>query len=142
MSVIDRVGRKTLLLVGSVGMTVALGAVAQLFHSGRSSSSLLVLLIAFIFFFAISQGSVIWVYISEIFPTRVRSKGQGVGSSAHWIMNAVIAAAFPLIAARSKATPFFFFAGMMALQFVFVLLFFPETKGKTLEQIQLKLGIR
>lgn len=141
MSVIDRVGRKTLLLIGSVGMTVALAAVAEMFHSGRGSTSLLGLLIAFIFFFAISQGSVVWVYISEIFPTRVRSKGQGIGSSAHWIMNAVIAALFPLVAATSKAAPFLFFALMMAGQFVAVLFFFPETKGKSLEQIQANLRI-
>lgn len=141
MSVIDRVGRKVLLLIGSVGMAAALAAVAQLFHTGHGSTSLLGLLIAFIFFFAISQGSVVWVYISEIFPTSVRSKGQSVGSSAHWIMNATVAAAFPLVAAKSKAAPFLFFALMMAVQFVAVLFFFPETKGKTLEQIQSSLGL-
>lgn len=141
MSMIDKLGRKTLLLVGSVGMAVSLGGVARIFHAGRSSSALLGFLVAFICFFAISQGSVVWVYISEIFPTRVRSKGQGVGSSAHWIMNAVIAAIFPYIAARSRALPFAFFASMMALQFLLVLIFFPETKGKSLEQIQSKFGI-
>lgn len=141
MSMIDRIGRKTLLLIGSVGMAISLAGVARLFSNGRFSASLLGLLIAFIFFFAISQGSVVWVYISEIFPTRVRSKGQGVGSSAHWIMNATIAAMFPWVAARSRALPFAFFAGMMVIQFVVVLLFFPETKGRSLEQIQEKLGL-
>ncbi|MEO6817066.1 MAG: sugar porter family MFS transporter [Edaphobacter sp.] len=141
MSMIDKLGRKTLLLIGSVGMAVSLGGVARIFHAGTSSSSLLGFLVAFIFFFAISQGSVVWVYISEIFPTRVRSKGQGVGSSAHWIMNAVIAAIFPYVAARSRSLPFVFFAGMMALQFLLVLIFFPETKGKSLEQIQSKFSI-
>jgi MFS transporter, SP family, arabinose:H+ symporter len=139
MSIIDRLGRKTLLLIGSVGTAAALGGVAHIFQTGHASSSLLWLLIAFIFFFAISQGSVVWVYISEIFPNRVRSKGQSVGSSAHWVMNAVIAALFPIIAAHSKATPFVFFAAMMVLQFVLVLAFFPETKGKSLEQIQAQL---
>jgi MFS transporter, SP family, arabinose:H+ symporter len=141
MSMIDKLGRKTLLLIGSVGMSVSLAGVARIFHAGTFSSSLLWFLVAFIFFFAISQGSVVWVYISEIFPTRVRSKGQSVGSSAHWMMNAVIAAIFPYVAARSRALPFFFFAGMMALQFLLVLIFFPETKGKSLEQIQSKFDI-
>jgi len=115
--------------------------VAYIFHSGTHASALLGFLVGFIFFFAISQGSVVWVYISEVFPTRVRSKGQGVGSSAHWIMNALIAGVFPYIAARSRALPFVFFTAMMVLQFIVILAFFPETKGKSLEQIQRKLGI-
>jgi hypothetical protein len=99
------------------------------------------LLVCFIIFFAISQGSVIWVYIAEVFPSRVRSKGQSAGSSAHWIMNALIAGAFPFIAARSQAAPFVFFAVMMLLQFVIVLFLYPETKGSSLEQIQAQFGI-
>lgn len=141
LALIDKLGRKTLLLIGSVGTSIALAGVAWVFHTGTSQSSLLWLLIAFIFFFAISQGSVVWVYISEIFPTLVRSKGQSVGSSAHWIMNATIAAAFPYIAVRSHALPFAFFAGMMVLQFVVILFFFPETKGRSLEQIQSRFGL-
>ena len=97
------------------------------------------MLIGFIFFFAISQGSVIWVYIAEVFPNRVRAKGQSLGCGAHWIMNALIALVFPLLAARSGGAPFAFFAGCMVLQFVVVLLVFPETKGLTLEQLQHKL---
>jgi len=141
MTMIDKWGRKTLLLIGSCGTAVALGGVAYIFHSGTHASALLGFLVGFIFFFAISQGSVVWVYISEVFPTRVRSKGQGVGSSAHWIMNALIAGVFPYIAARSRALPFVFFTAMMVLQFIVILAFFPETKGKSLEQIQRKLGI-
>lgn len=141
MTMIDKLGRKTLLLAGSCGTAIALAGVAYIFHTGTHSSSLLGFLVGFIFFFAISQGSVVWVYISEVFPTRVRSKGQGVGSSAHWIMNALIAGVFPYIAARSHALPFLFFAGMMVLQFIVILTFFPETKGRSLEQIQRKLGI-
>ena len=141
VSLIDKVGRRTLLLVGSVGTSIALAGVAALFYFRTASYLLLLCLIGFIFFFAISQGSVVWVYISEIFPTRVRSKGQGVGSSAHWIMNAVIAAAFPIIAVRSRSMPFLFFAVMMIVQFFVVLLFFPETRGRSLEQIQAHLGI-
>jgi sugar porter (SP) family MFS transporter len=141
MSLIDKLGRKTLLLIGAAGMAVALLGVAAIFHTNSHQNLLVWLLVLFIVFFAISQGSVIWVYIAEIFPSRVRSKGQSVGSSSHWIMNALIAGAFPLIAARSQAVPFAFFAAMMALQFVLVLAVFPETKGKSLEQIQTMFGI-
>jgi MFS transporter, SP family, arabinose:H+ symporter len=141
MSLIDRLGRKTLLLVGSVGMVVCLAGVANLFAKHERSTSLLWFLVGFIASFAISQGAVIWVYISEIFPSRVRSRGQSIGSSAHWITNAVIAAVFPIVAARSNAYPFYFFAAMMALQFALVLFIFPETKGISLEQIQAKLRI-
>ena len=84
----------------------------------------------------------IWVYIAEVFPSRVRSKGQSVGSSSHWIMNAIIAGIFPYIAAKSHALPFVFFAVMMAVQFVVVLLVYPETKQRSLEQIQAGFGIK
>ena len=141
MSLIDKLGRKTLLLVGSVGMVICLLGVAILFARHARSMSLLWLLVGFIVSFAISQGSVIWVYISEIFPSRVRSRGQSIGSSAHWITNAVIATIFPTVAAKSTAYPFYFFAVMMGLQFVLVLFVFPETKRASLEQIQANLGI-
>lgn len=141
MSLIDRLGRKTLLLIGSVGMAVALGGVAGIFYSGSHQVLLVWLLVLFIIFFAISQGSVIWVYISEVFPSRVRSKGQSLGSSSHWIMNALIAGTFPYIAAQSKSAPFVFFAGMMVVQFFVVLFIYPETKGKSLEEIQARFGI-
>jgi sugar porter (SP) family MFS transporter len=135
MMLIDRVGRKTLLLAGSVGTAVALGGVTVIMAGGAGRAGLLALLIAFIASFAISQGAVIWVYLSEIFPTEVRARGQAVGSAAHWIMNALIAVAFPLIAARSRAAPFAFFACMMVLQFFAVLWLFPETRGIALEHI-------
>jgi sugar porter (SP) family MFS transporter len=141
MSVIDKIGRKTLLLIGSVGTAVTLAGVAEIFHTQRNQSMLLWLLVGFIFFFAISQGSVIWVYLSEVFPTKVRSKGQSLGSSSHWIMNALLSLTFPLVAKHSAATPFVFFASMMAVQFFVVLAIYPETKGVTLEQMQHKLGI-
>ena len=141
MSVIDKLGRKTLLLIGSVGTAVCLAGVAAIFLSKSHQSDLVWLLVGFIFFFAISQGAVIWVYISEVFPTRVRSKGQSLGSSSHWIMNAIITKAFPSIAAVSAGAPFIFFSAMMALQFFVVLAFYPETKGVTLEAMQQKLGI-
>jgi MFS transporter, SP family, arabinose:H+ symporter len=102
---------------------------------------LLWLLLGYIGFFAISQGAVIWVYLSEVFPTRVRAKGQSLGSSAHWIMNALISGMFPMMASSSGAYPFVFFAIMMVLQFVVVLYLYPETKQVTLEQLQQHLGI-
>ena len=141
MSLIDKLGRKTLLLIGAIGMTIALAGVAGIFYMHSHQSLLVWLLVLFIIFFAVSQGSVIWVYIAEVFPSRVRSKGQSVGSSSHWIMNALIAGAFPLVAAKSQAAPFVFFASMMLLQFLIVLFVYPETKGKTLEAIQAKFGI-
>ncbi|MBB5724558.1 sugar porter (SP) family MFS transporter [Sphingomonas endophytica] len=133
--VIDRLGRRTLLLIGSVGLTLALGGTAAVFLSGQGQQYLLALLIAFIAFFAFSQGAVIWVYISEIFPTDVRARGQALGSSTHWAMDAVIAMAFPVIAAHTRGLPFVVFAAMMAVQFVVVLMFFPETKQRSLEAI-------
>ena len=141
MSVIDKLGRKTLLLIGSVGTAACLAGVAAIFLSKSHQSDLVWLLVGFIFFFAISQGAVIWVYISEVFPTRVRSKGQSLGSSSHWIMNAIITKAFPSIAAVSAGAPFIFFSAMMVLQFFVVLFIYPETKGVTLEQMQRRLGI-
>jgi len=141
MSVIDKLGRKTLLLIGSVGTAAALAGVAEIFHAQSGQSMLLWLLLGFIFFFSISQGAVIWVYLSEVFPTKVRSKGQSLGSSSHWIMNALLSLTFPWVAARSTAAPFVFFASMMALQFFVVLFIYPETKGITLEQMQYTLGI-
>lgn len=135
LSVIDKFGRKTLLLVGSVGVAIALAGVAAIFMTGQHQSLLLWLLIAFIAFFAFSQGAVIWVYISEIFPTDVRARGQSLGSSTHWFMDAIIATAFPLVAQHMRGLPFIFFAACMALQFVVVLTCFPETKRRSLEAL-------
>jgi SP family arabinose:H+ symporter-like MFS transporter len=141
MSLIDKLGRKKLLLIGSVGTAISLAAVATIFMTHRHESLLVWALVGFIAFFAISQGAVIWVYISEIFPTRVRSKGQSLGSGTHWVMNALLSGLFPVIAARSGAYPFIFFSAMMVLQFVIVLVYFPETKQVSLEQLQKKLNI-
>jgi MFS transporter, SP family, arabinose:H+ symporter len=142
MSVIDRIGRKTLLLVGSVGTAVCLAGVAHIFYWGHHENLLVWLLIVYIAFFAFSQGAVIWVYLSEVFPTNVRAKGQSLGSFTHWAMAALISWTFPVIAASSKAAPFVFFAGFMVLQFVVVLVAYPETKGVTLEDMQKKLAAR
>jgi sugar porter (SP) family MFS transporter len=141
MSVIDKVGRKKLLLVGSVGTALCLAGVAAIFLTGRRENLLVWMLIGYIAFFAFSQGAVIWVYISEVFPNRVRAKGQSLGSFSHWIMNALISWTFPLMAASSGGYPFVFFSAMMVLQFFVVLFFYPETKGISLEEMQKKLKI-
>jgi sugar porter (SP) family MFS transporter len=141
MSVIDRIGRKTLLLIGSVGTAVCLGGVAAVFLTHSHQNLLVWLLIGYIAFFGFSQGAVIWVFISEVFPNRVRAKGQSLGSFSHWFMNALISGIFPLLAASSGGYPFVFFSAMMVLQFFVVLFVYPETKGVTLEQMQKKLGI-
>jgi hypothetical protein len=116
--------------------------VAAVFFSGSHEGLLVWLLVGFIAFFAFSQGAVIWVYLSEVFPTSVRAKGQSLGSFTHWFMNALISWTFPIIAATSKAAPFVFFAAMMGLQFVVVAALYPETKGVSLEEIQNKLALR
>ena len=141
MSVIDRLGRKTLLLVGSVGTAACLAGVSIIFFTGHHQSLLVWLLVGYIAFFAFSQGAVIWVYLSEVFPNSVRAKGQSLGSFSHWIMNAAISLIFPVVAHSSGAYPFVFFALMMVLQFFVVLFVYPETKGLSLEEMQKKLGI-
>jgi MFS family permease len=139
MSVIDKVGRKTLLLVGSVGTALCLAGVSAIFFTARHENLLVWLLIGYIAFFAFSQGAVIWVYLSEVFPNTVRAKGQSLGSFSHWFMNALISGIFPLMAASFGAYPFVFFAIMMVVQFFVVLFIYPETKGLTLEEMQKKM---
>jgi len=140
MSLIDKLGRKTLLLIGAAGTASCLGGVAWIFSSNSHQSDLLWLLVTYIAFFSVSQGAVIWVYIGEVFPTSVRAKGQGVGSASHWFMNTVIQLVFPVVVNdMSTATPFVFFAIMTVVQFIVVLFVFPETKGQTLEALQRKL---
>ena len=139
ISLIDKLGRKTLLLIGAVGCGICLAGVAVVFSLGTHQGLLLPLLVGFIISFAVSQGSVIWVYLSEVFPTQVRSKGQGLGSSTHWIMNGLITLMFPVVARYSKSLPFWFFAGMMVVQFITVAVVYPETKGLSLEMLQHKL---
>jgi MFS family permease len=140
MSFIDRLGRKALLLIGAVGTAAALAGVAAIMALGAHRELLLPLLIGFIASFALSQGAVIWVYLSEVFPTAIRARGQSLGSATHWIMNALVSAVFPAVAAYSTSLPFAFFALMMALQFVVVWLVFPETKGIALEQMAERMG--
>jgi sugar porter (SP) family MFS transporter len=141
MSVIDKLGRKTLLLVGAVGTALCLAGVSAIFFTRQHEDKLVWLLIGYIAFFAFSQGAVIWVYLAEVFPNTVRAKGQSLGSFSHWFMNGLISLVFPMVAARSGAYPFVFFSAMMVLEFFVVLLLYPETKGVTLEAMQKKMGI-
>ena len=141
MSVIDKLGRKTLLLIGSVGTAITLFGVAAVFFTGTHKELLVWLLVGFIASFGFSQGAVIWVFIGEVFPNQVRAKGQSLGSFAHWFMNALISGLYPLMAQSSGAYPFLFFSIMMVLQFLVVLFLYPETKGVTLEEMQRQLGI-
>jgi sugar porter (SP) family MFS transporter len=136
MSVIDRLGRKKLLLTGAIGTALCLAGVTAIFATGQRQDLLLWLLVAFIALFAFSQGAVIWVYLSEVFPNVVRAKGQSLGSFTHWIMNFAISLVFPVLAAKSGAIPFGFFAAMMVLQVFVVWRFYPETSGITLEAMQ------
>jgi sugar porter (SP) family MFS transporter len=143
MSLIDKFGRKKLLLIGSVGMIVFLGLTAMAFN-GAANSNVIIYLIGFIAFFAFSQGAVIWVFISEIFPNSVRSQGGSLGSFTHWIMAAIISWTFPVIvegSAKGGYYSFVFYSAMMLLHLIFVWKFLPETKGRSLETIQKELGI-
>lgn len=135
---IDRVGRKTLMLIGSFGLIATLGLVALTFYNQDFNSySIVVYLLVYIAFFAFSQGAVIWVFISEIFPNQVRAKGQTLGSFTHWLLAALIAFSFPTLTEKlGGGNTFLFFAVMMVLQLLFVWRVMPETKGKSLEQIE------
>lgn len=140
MSLIDKFGRKKLLLIGAVGTSLCLLGVAGVFSTGKHMELLIWLLVIYIAFFAFSQGAVIWVYISEVFPNRVRAKGQSLGSFTHWICAAVISLGFPELAKWSRPLPFVFFAGITVVQFFVVLFVYPETKGASLETLQKELA--
>lgn len=144
---IDRYGRKTLLMIGSVGMVFFLGMLSKSFlmndFNDLGGYGVMIYLMGFIAFFAFSQGAVLWVFISEIFPNKVRSKGQALGSFTHWVMAAAMIWGFPIFAqmpAVGAGPSFAFFAVMMVLHFFFAWKGIPETKGKTLEEIQDELG--
>jgi MFS transporter, SP family, xylose:H+ symportor len=141
MTVIDRFGRKRLMLVGSIGYILSLSSTAYAFYTGTGGALLLISLLVFIASHAFGQGAVIWVFISEIFPNRVRARGQALGSFTHWIMAAAISWTFPMIAAISGWMTFAFYALCMVGQLLWVLFLMPETKGISLEKIQKKLGI-
>jgi sugar porter (SP) family MFS transporter len=141
MTVIDHFGRRKLMIVGSIGYIVSLSAAAYSFYTGSGGTLLLASLVVFIASHAFGQGAVIWVFLSEIFPNRVRARGQALGSSTHWIMAAAISWTFPIIAAASGWMTFAFYALCCVGQLIWVLTTMPETKGCSLEQIQRKLAI-
>ena len=140
MYLIDRVGRRKLMIVGSLGYILFLAAVAWSFYSGAQGFYVVIFVSGFIASHAIGQGAVIWVFISEIFPNNVRDYGMSLGSGTHWVFAALITMiTLPVLNAFSGATIFAFFAGMMLLQLLFVLFVMPETKGVSLEDIEQKL---
>jgi sugar porter (SP) family MFS transporter len=137
MLLIDKFGRRSLMLYGSVGMMISLAMTGYSFLSGASGLAVVFYVLLFIASFAFSQGAVIWVFLAEIFPNRVRGKGQAVGSFTHWLAAAIISWSFPLLAETFGGAPsFLFFAAMMLLQLFFVWFYMPETKGKSLEEIE------
>jgi sugar porter (SP) family MFS transporter len=145
MFVIDRFGRRVLIMVGSVGMVVCLAIVAREFthDNGKSGGvAILAALIGYIACFAFSSGAVIWVFISEIFPNSVRAKGQALGAFTHWITAAVVSWTFPVVADISGAWAFGFFGLMMVFQFLFGWRVMPETMGGTLEDIERRLALK
>ena len=137
--IIDKVGRKKLLIAGSIGMAICLGLVAIAFYRKNFGGyELLFFLFGYIMFFAFSTGAVIWVLISEVFPNSVRGQGQSLGSFTHWFFAAIITFLFPVVVGDSEGGTghaFLFFSVMMLLQAVVVWKYFPETKGKTLEEL-------
>jgi len=138
---IDRLGRRTLLYIGSFGYIASLGLVAWAFFT-QHFSIVPGCIFAFIAAHAVGQGAVIWVFISEIFPNRQRAEGQTLGSFTHWIFAALLTTFFPtMVAAFPPGYVFAFFTGMMVLQLIWVKTMVPETKGVPLEQIQKQLGI-
>ena len=147
MAVIDHFGRRTLMIVGSIGYILSLGATAWAFFTygteftPTGSLVVLVSLLVFIASHAFGQGAVIWVFLSEIFPNRIRARGQALGSFTHWFMAAAISWTFPIFAEASGGYTFAFYAVMMVLQLLWVLRVMPETKGVPLEDIQKRLGI-
>ena len=138
---IDRLGRRTLLYIGSFGYIASLGLTAWAFFT-QHYGIVPICIFAFIAAHAIGQGTVIWVLISEIFPNRHRAEGQALGSFTHWVFAALLTTFFPkMVTAFSPGYVFLFFCGMMVLQLVWVKLMVPETKGVPLEEMQRKLGI-
>jgi len=145
---IDRLGRKTLLIIGSLGYIISLGMVAYAFGYSANSGFLLTFLLLFIASHAIGQGAVIWVFIAEIFPNKIRARGQSFGASTHWVFAAIITLITPffldektgVFSGDKKPWPIFaFLAFMMVLQLIWVLTKMPETKGVSLEELEKKL---
>lgn len=148
LSVIDRIGRRKLMIFGSVGYIISLGVTAWAFYTygtdfdEAGGTVVLISILVFMASHSFGQGTVIWVFISEVFPNRVRARGQALGSFTHWFMAAVISWTFPVIADISGGHTFAFYTICMVGQLLWVLLIMPETKGLTLESIQKRLSIK
>jgi sugar porter (SP) family MFS transporter len=145
---IDRLGRKTLMIIGSLGYIISLAMVAYAFKTNGSPTFLMTFLLIFIASHAIGQGAVIWVFLSEIFPNKIRALGQSFGASVHWVFAAIITLITPIFLNEKdgilKDDPwiiFAFLAGMMVLQLIWVLTKMPETKGVSLEELEKKLSV-
>jgi len=142
VKLIDKLGRRTLLAIGGTGYVISLGGCAWAFSSGRMGM-VPPALFGFIAAHAIGQGTVIWVFISEIFPGNVRAAGLTVGCATHWLAAALLTLIFPQLAeAYSPASIFSFFCAMMILHLIWVILCVPETRGVPLEEIEALLGIK
>lgn len=142
MALIDGAGRRKLMLAGSLGYIASLSAVAWVFHAHAGGPAVVAFLFVFIASHAVGQGAVIWVFIAEIFPNNVRTKGQALGSGTHWVFAALITLVMPYLLGRFEGqTIFAFFTAMMVLQLVFVLFVMPETKGKSLEFLAEQLSV-
>ena len=148
LTVIDRFGRKKLMIIGSLGYIISLAVTAWAFYTYGTEFSqaggkvVLISILIFVASHSFGQGTVIWVFISEVFPNRVRAKGQALGSFTHWIMAAAISWTFPVIADISGGHTFAFYAICMVGQLIWVLLVMPETKGLSLEEIQKRMEIK
>jgi MFS family permease len=144
---IDQLGRKQLMFIGSIGYIISLSMVGWCFYTGASSTLLLNFVLVFIASHAIGQGAVIWVFISEIFPNKIRAGGQSWGTGVHWVFAAIITLITPIFLDSEsgifKDNPwpiFMFFAFMMVLQLAFVKFMMPETKGVELEELSKRLS--
>jgi len=141
---IDKSGRRQLLIIGSIGYIFSLSMIALSFYAKLGTTTLVISMMAFIASHAIGQGAIIWVFIAEIFPNHVRAFGQSWGTGTHWVFAAIITLLGPVVINIFKINPwpiFAFFAGVMVLQLFFALFMMPETKGESLEDIQKKLGV-
>ena len=148
LTIIDRFGRKRLMIIGSLGYIISLAVTAWAFYTYGTEFNraggmvVLVSILVFIAAHSFGQGTVIWVFISEVFPNRVRARGQALGSFTHWFMAAAISWTFPIIADISGGHAFAFYAACMVGQLIWVIFVMPETKGLSLEEIQKQMGIR
>lgn len=130
---IDRVGRKPLLLAGAAGMGICLLLLPAIRHYAWPASAVVAVYVGYNACFGFSQGAVIWIYLSEIFPVSMRARGQSLGTTVHWATNALVVGTFPVLVSHLGEKVFLGLALLMALQFLVILLFYPETKGRALE---------